>query len=144
MTSLPSGWQLKAMEGDMKFAPLEPGNNTFPVVPSGTYSLTVGSAEETTSKSGNPMIKLKLNTLSPDGEAVVVFDHLVATAAAIWMIEQFCLSAGLMEKYETGELTALDCEGVEVQAELGIEQDPKFGERNVVKKYVGTPQSRVP
>lgn len=127
----------------MKFTPASPEDRSFPVAPDGTYLATVVTATEKVSSSGNPMITLKLHVLHPTtGETVIVFDHLVGTESSVWKIESFCKSAGLVAKYEAGDLQAIDCEGVEVQVVLTHEESAQFGVRNKVAKYVGTPYSR--
>ena len=46
----------------------------------GTFDATVVSAKESTSKNGNPIITLKLETLNRKGEQVTVMDWLVAVS----------------------------------------------------------------
>lgn len=82
-------------------------------VEDGEYRLAVTDAEETTSSNGNPMCKLKLETLGPVGgedfeesTGPVVYDNLVFTPAAFWKIDQFRTAIG--EKVEKGEEVEID------------------------------------
>jgi hypothetical protein len=125
----------------MKFEPS--ATNDRPVLPAGIYRATVMKAEEQLSKIGNSMIKLTLDVLDSSGQTVKLFDYLVGSEKATWKIQQFCVSAGLDTKFEAGELAAIDCEGVEVQAQVVAEETAEFGTQNRIKKYLGTPYSRV-
>ena len=62
------------------------------VLPPGNYGFRVIEAEEETSKSGNPMIKLKLRLIKGGKDGSACFDRLVFTPAAHWKIDQFLSS----------------------------------------------------
>src|SRR6185503_3485511 len=97
----------------MKFTPTteeQQERRTFEPFPAGEYDFTVEAADETTSqKTGNPMVKLTLHVYNTEGHKRVVFDYMLDSAA--WKIKQFAASAGLLERYESGEIEAYEMVG---------------------------------
>ena len=108
----------------------------------GTFDATVVSAKEKTSTKGNPMITLKLEALNRKGEQITVMDWLVAVSQKMCLekIQGFVKSAGLQIE---DELTAVACEGAEVQIVCEIEDDAERGRNTKVVRYVGSPYERI-
>jgi hypothetical protein len=124
----------------VKFTPQDPStfsDNDYDPMPPGEYDFEVAKATAQVSKaSGSDMIKLELNVFKGDRQ-YKVWDYLVQTDKALYKIHQFCASVGLLKKYESGELTALDCEGKTGAVKIGIQ--PAKGDyeaKNVVKGYI--------
>jgi hypothetical protein len=67
----------------------------MPPIKEGRYVFKVANAEEQTSKSGNPMIKLDMCVKISDYKSLPIFDYLVSTEKALFKIKQFCQSVGL-------------------------------------------------
>ncbi len=108
----------------------------------GTFDATIISAEEKTSKSGNPMIAIKMEAVNRKGDQVSVMDWLVAVSQKMCLekIQGFIRSAGLQID---DELTAAACEGAEVQIVCEIEDDVDRGRNTQVRRYVGSPYERL-
>lgn len=79
----------------MKFTASNPQAGDRFLVPDGPYCVEVVDAKEKTSKSGNPMIELKLE-VRPEGggSGPKFFDWLVMSEAAAWKFDQFLAAAG--------------------------------------------------
>lgn len=107
----------------------------------GVYPFEVLVASEGLSKTGNEMIKLKLNVFGNSGEQVHVFDYLLEKLE--FKLRHFCETIGLLEKYEKGTLSEMDCEGKSGFVKIAIEPaNDRFGPKNVVKDYIV--QQKVP
>ena len=123
----------------MKFDPNAATESTggFAVWPPGEYDFEVSEAEDTTSKAGNDMIKLKLFVYDREGNRLVVFDYLVSSAA--WKIKAFAEAAGMLSDFDAGELDAALMIGRTGRARIGLEKQEGFDERNKVLAYVKKP-----
>jgi len=126
----------------MKFTPLDikkdaPANY---LLPAGDYEVEVVDAEEGVSKAGNAQIKLKLRIIA-DGMSVTTFDYLGATSKKL---RNFCLSMGLQEKYEHGEITDLDCANKRGHASVKVERSEEYGDKNKVAFYIDKPEPKKP
>ena len=105
------------------------------LAPAGDYTFEVLTAEETKSKAGNPMIKVKLGIYNGDRVGVHVWDYLLTAMEA--KLRHFCDAVGLLAKYEAGNLTYQDCVGRSGLCRLIIEdKDPAYEPKNAVKDYV--------
>src|SRR6185503_9161243 len=106
----------------MKFTPTteeQQERRTFEPFPAGEYDFTVEAAEEQTSRNNNEMVKLTLHVYNTEGHKRVVFDYMLDSAA--WKIKQFAASAGLLEKYDSGEIEAYEMVGKTGRLKLKIE-----------------------
>lgn len=114
------------------------------VAPAGQYEFQVLEAEDRESKSGNPMIYLKLGVFNGDAMRWHISDYLVTAMEA--KLRHFADTAGLLARYESGQLAAQDCVGRAGRVKLGIEQDKdgKYPDKNVVKDYVLRPAKPLP
>ncbi len=106
------------------------------LIPEGQYQFEVVIAEDTQSKSGNDMIKLKLNVWDSEGRQHTVYDYLLEAMPK--KLKHFAKHAGLIVKYESGELLADDCIGKCGTLELIIQEDKtgKYQPRNSVVDYL--------
>jgi hypothetical protein len=110
----------------------------------GDYDFEVLKAEDQTSKSGNPMIYLKLGIYNGDAMRWHISDYLVAAMEA--KLRHFADTTGLLARYESGQLAAQDCVGRAGRVRLGIEQDKegKYPDKSVVKDYCVRPAKPLP
>lgn len=53
-----------------------------------------------------------------------------------WKIKQFAMATGLMDKFETDEIMAVDCEGRAGKLSIGSYTDGNGIKRNSVFKYI--------
>ena len=112
------------------------------LTPPGEYDFEIMRAEETTSKAGNAMIKLKLRVFVENGE-IHVYDYLVAGGME-YKLANFCDAIGRSEDYDAGNINADSLEGCGGKLKLVIEEaqkDPDTGEvkwpaKNAVKTYI--------
>jgi len=105
------------------------------LAPEGEYDFQVLEAQDTTSKSGNAMIKLKLGVFSGEAMRWHIFDYLVPQMEA--KLRHFCDSVGLLAQYEAGTLSADYCRGRAGRCKLVIEEgEGSYPDKNVVKDYV--------
>ena len=104
----------------------------------GEYVMDVVKATDTQSKSGNDMIALELQVCN-SSKGKWIRDWLVSkdVEPCIRKIRHFCVSAGLMEHYESGNLNALHCDCSRVLVKLDIEQSSgQYPAKNVVVDYL--------
>lgn len=106
----------------------------------GIYDFEVMRAEETTSRAGNAMIKLKVRVFHDGGEAHL-YDYLVSTQ--VEKLCAFCDAVGLSKEYDAGDVKSDDMEGRSGRAKIGIEDEkPKedgegnWPAKNKVKDYL--------
>ena len=130
----------------MKFKPQteeEASASTRKVLPAGIYDAEVLLAEETRSKAGNDMLKLKLGVFRPNGGQDWVYDYITDTSYRLGQLMSAC---GLSEQYQNGEVHPDEIEGKSFKVTLKI--DPArgdFSERNSVGRYgTSTPKPPAP
>lgn len=106
----------------------------------GIYDFEVMLAEETTSRAGNAMIKLKVRVFHDGGEAHL-YDYLVSTQ--VEKLCAFCDAVGLSKEYDAGDVKSDDMEGRSGRAKIGIEDEkPKedgegnWPAKNKIKDYL--------
>lgn len=121
----------------MKFDPkTEEEITTSNLLPEGEYDAEVLTAEETVSKAGNPMIKINLNVFGEEHGNTRVFDYLMGSVA--YKLRHFCASAGLLERYEAGDLEADEIANRTCKVKIVIKQDEekKYPPKNEVRDYI--------
>ena len=126
----------------MRFKPQsEQEIQAMSLIEAGTYPFEVLEAEDTKSKSGNEMIKVKLKLWDNAGRERVVFDYLLE--AMSYKLRHFCEATSLLDKYETGDLQASSLIGrggkLELETELGKAKPDGSGnypDKNRVADYV--------
>lgn len=106
----------------------------------GLYPFQVIDAKDEISKSGNEMVKLTLKIWAKDGSERTIFDYLLEAMA--FKLRHFCMTTGLLDKYESGELKAIDCIGKCGKCDVVLQQgqpNPTGGyypDKNNIKDYV--------
>ena len=125
----------------MKFAPkTEAELETMSLLEPGIYPFQVTCASNEVSKSGNEMLKLTVMIWGKDGSIHYIYDYLLE--AMSYKLRHFCESAGLMDKYELGELYPTDCMNAQGNLELIIqegktrEDGSRYPSRNSIKDYI--------
>lgn len=92
----------------MKFTPKTKSDlQSLLVFPEGFYDFEVIAAEDSISRNGNEMIKLELKIWDKRGKERIVYDYLLELMA--FKFRNFCETTNLLDKYEKGELKAIDC-----------------------------------
>ena len=112
-------------------------------LPAGIYDAEVLLAEETRSKAGNDMLKIKLAVYRPNGGQEWVWDYITDTSYRLGQLMSAC---GLSEQYLKGEVHPDELEGKSFKVTLKI--DPargEYSERNSVGRYgTATPKPITP
>jgi hypothetical protein len=85
------------------------------LTPEGWHEAEVTSAEEKTSKTGNPMIEIRLKVYTPNGERTMR-DWMLPTFPR--KLKHFCDAAGLESEYTLGCVEANHCTGKVVMVEV--------------------------
>lgn len=114
-------------------------NLDFSSVPSrepleeGVYSLTIAKAEETTSSTGNPMLKIEYDVNDADGNRKL-WDNYVLIDKCLWKLKELFQALGI----DTSEIVEMDVtELVGMQVNAKIIQETYQGEIvNRVKKIL--------
>lgn len=102
----------------------------------GVYDYQVIEAKDRISKSGNEMIELRLRVWDEKGSERTIFDYLLDSMSH--KIRHFSEVNDLLDKYNSGEIEAMDCIGKAGKVEIVIQKDKTgmYGDKNSVKDYV--------
>ncbi len=115
-------------------------SNAISLIMPGIYSFEVVEATNKLSKAGNEMIELKLKVWDDNGRERIIFDYLLESMAH--KLKHFCESAGLLDKYEMGNIDEMDCMGKSGLVDIIIQKGNKkpdgsmYADRNSVKDYL--------
>ena len=110
------------------------------LMPEGKYEFTVFESEDQISKAGSEMIKLTLRVKDSEGTMHIIFDYLLEKMA--WKLKHFCECTGLSSKYDSGDLSAIDCLDKTGVCEIIVQEGQqkydgsKYADKNAVKDYV--------
>lgn len=118
----------------MQFTP-KSKDELRPTLPDGEYSATVIKAEDTVSKRGNDMIAITLRVYGDDVN-VLGNDWLIPSSQGMWKVFDFCDAAGLMERYNAGDLTAQDCLNANVLVKVETEEQEAYGPQLRIRGYL--------
>lgn len=116
------------------------GTYTFQVIEEGKFYQNIFRTEDTTSKAGNPMMRLVLRVYNDEGKFITVMDHLLESAAR--KLKYAALACGLEEEYNRGRLLASDFIGKSGYLELKISKGQPdnnggmYSDKNEVNTYV--------
>ena len=114
-------------------------NLDFSSVPSrepleeGVYHLQIAKVEETTSSTGNPMLKVEYNVLGVEGNRKL-WDNYVLIDKCLWKVKELFDALGI----DTSALVEMDVNelvGLEVQAKV-IQETYNGDTKNCVKKVM--------
>ena len=104
------------------------------------YEFVVVGANEAVSKNANPMIEMELQFEVGRKEPITVFDRLVNTPKALWMLKQFCQAVSPSINFEAGELIAANCIGLIGTAHLILGDENPKGRRYMEVAYYVVPK----
>lgn len=107
-------------------------------VPTGDYPFAVFAAEEQMSSKDNEMINLELHVDIGRDKPLMVYDYLVFTPKALWKVKSFCDANGI--DFQSGELNAVDCEGLEGKVNLALGEPNNQGKRYMQVEYYCKPE----
>lgn len=116
--------------------------NNYALLQSGIYPFIVKEVTAKTSKTGNPMLELKLGILTPQGAEVFVKDFLLADSMA-FKLKHFCEAIGMVNEYEQGKLDPRALVGKAGKVNLTIQKGKEkpdgsgfYNDKNAVKDYM--------
>ncbi len=118
--------QMESQEREEKL--LSEGESTFEVI----------SATSATSQSGNAMIRVKMKVWDSNGKSGFVDDFLMAGDSSFFIkkVKGFCETIGLLDKYNSGKLSADDINSG-LTGECFLIRKPYKGElQNSIKNYI--------
>lgn len=132
----------------MRFAPkddetIAKEQNFGEPFPRGEYDVKIVEAADETSKKGNEQIHLKVQIFNDEGHRRTAHDYLVEAMSK--KLKSFCMSAGLQDEYESGELAAIHCAGQELRAKIDVEPAKDgYEAKNVIREYIPRGAPRQP
>lgn len=117
------------------------GVYSFEILESVTFGQNTISAADTKSKKGNDMIVLPVKLFHDDGRETVVIDYITESLA--FKLKHLCQVAGYAERYEAGEVHAVDLIGKCGKADIGVSKGKKkddgsgfYPDKNSILDYV--------
>lgn len=104
-------------------------------LPEGVYELSIAEAEETTSSTGNPMLKITLDVVD-DEQNHKIWDNFVLIDKCLWKIKEFFESLGI-DTTEIVDIDPAELLGLTVKAKV-IQDEYEGNVQNRVKKYLAS------
>lgn len=107
--------------------------------PEGDYPAVLEKVEDKTSKvkpdgsGGNPMQVLTWRLYKEDGREQLISDYIVIPAAT-FKLKQLAIALNKRNEFDSGTFQADDQIGCNVVAELGIESQPNYDDKNKIGK----------
>lgn len=104
----------------------------------GDYEV-IKAVRKDSKSNGLPMIELQLKVWDHNGTQGLVYDYLMLTGSkfSLRKIRHFCYSNGMESFYESGKLSASDCEGKTGKCYIGIQKDKngQYPDKNIIADY---------
>lgn len=103
----------------------------------GEYNFSIIDAVDKISQNGNEMIHLILEILNNNNK-YLVHDYLLDSDRMSFKIRHCCESVGIVDKYNSGEITSKDFIGKSGKAKIIVSIDKKgvYDTKNIVKDYI--------
>lgn len=118
-------------------------SKSFDLMPEGDYSVIVDSAEESESKSGNRMLKMKLKVTEGDFKGRLLFENMLLSGNEN-AIKITVNKVGSLLKLNKKPLSLDDFSslvGLEAVAKVKVQKSEEYGDKNVVSFYKQKKQS---
>ena len=131
------------MEASLKFQPKSEAEvASAGLFPAGIYDYEVLAATDKTSKSGNSMIELNVEIFDKAGHGKRIFDYLVDSEATHYKVRHFAASAGILAKYEAGNISADDVTGCTGQCKVRVQGEKDgYPPKNAISDYIATKEA---
>src|SRR3990167_615490 len=101
--------------------------------PPGRYQATIEKAEETESKAHNPIVVLTFKVYRPSGTTFTLTEYIVA--ATVWKLKKISKVIGGEAAFDKGHFEAADYVGRNLELDVTVEFDEKYGDQNRIKSY---------
>lgn len=120
----------------MRFTPKsEEELDTRTLLSAGECDFTITQATDEVSQNTNEMIHLVLRVENDKGQRNTLHDYLLEATGG--KLRHFCEAVGLMDEYESGELTADHCANQTGRVRVAIEKGKgDYQDKNIVKDYL--------
>lgn len=107
------------------------------MLPEGEYNFLVIDAIEKVSDAGNEMINLVLQ-VNNNNKIYRIYDYLIDIEKMSFKFRHCCDSLGILDKYESGNVSSKDFIDKKGRAKFIIQKDKKgiYNPKNVVKDYI--------
>jgi len=102
---------------------------------SGLYPGEIREAVDKTSQRNREMIELDVAVIDTDGNERIFRDWLVDTPRGAAKLRHACEAAGVIERYEAGEIVASDFPGKRCRVRIGIDKKRGYADRNFIEDY---------
>ncbi len=102
-------------------------------LPEGTYHLMIAKVEETTSSTGNPMLKVEYDVLEYEGSRKL-WDNFPLIETALWKLKELLDAVG-MDTSAVVDMDPMDLVGQEINAKV-IQEEYQGETVNRVKKIL--------
>lgn len=120
----------------LDFSNVEGGN--FDPVPAGDYLVEIEKFEETTSTSGNQMIKATFKIVEGEYEGRKIFDNYVLNQNSLWKLKSLFVALG-EDVSGMAEFSPDDFVGKKFLATVSIEESAGYDPTNRIKKHKKAP-----
>jgi hypothetical protein len=104
----------------------------------GGYEAILESVEDKMSSKGNAMQEWKWRVYAPDGREQVISDYVVVPTGT-FKIRQLAAALGQSDAYQAGQFQADDNIGCKIAADLIIEKQTGYDDKNKIRKYAPWP-----
>lgn len=107
------------------------------LLPDGDYNFNIIESSDKVSKSGNEMVHIVLN-IEHNNKFYLIHDYLLENDMMLFKIRHCCEGLGLIDKYNSGEISASDFIGKKGKVRLMSKSDKNgiYDTKNVVKDYL--------
>src|SRR5579859_8024183 len=99
----------------------------------GWYDTEFREAVEKTSLRDNDMIEVDVAVSDPDGNERLLRDWLVDTPRGAAKLRHACEAAGVIERYEAGEIVASDFLGKRCRVRVVVDKKRGYPDRNMIE-----------
>lgn len=99
----------------------------------GHYQFVVSHAVESTTKGGDPMIKIEIE-IKQNEKTHVLRDYVVIVPKMLWRLKQLCQCVGI--DYNKGQISDAELIGKKGEVEVILQDDPDYGTQNRIARYV--------
>lgn len=129
----------------MNFTPMNeedlPSGNFL--IPKDEYYFEIVEATDKISAKGNEMIELRCAIWKGEKVVTYLFDYLLDAIPA--KLRHCCNSIGILDKYQSGNLSAFDFTNKAGWAKVDIQKDTtgKYEDKNIIKDYVVRTENKI-
>lgn len=113
----------------------------FSLLKEGEYDAVVIASSDRVSSTGNPMMDITLQVFDDAGKSRDIRDFLVFTKSMMWKVIRFADSAGILKKYEEGNLCSETALGQRVRVKIGVEEGNEIPVDKLNGKPIGSKYS---